>query len=106
MTLLSYCRSDSTKINKNNDANPHVMVREGVQDRLMSGETCTRRRRVCLAPSPLCKTVKENPLSLCTQRQPGSWDAKQLSQDREGPPLAFVCIFMLFCLCKIFTFYN
>lgn len=72
------------------------MTREGVQDRLLSGEVCTRR--MCLAPSPLCKTVKENPLSLCAQRESGCWDTKQLSQDREGPPLAFVCIFMLFCI--------
>lgn len=69
------------------------MTREGVQDRLLSGEVCTRR--MCLAPSPICKTVKENPLSLCTQRESEYWDAKQLSQDREGPLLAFVCIFML-----------
>ena len=27
MTLLSLCRSDSTKINKNNAANPYVMTR-------------------------------------------------------------------------------
>lgn len=79
------------------------MTREGVQDRLLSGEVCTRR--MCLAPSPLCKTVKENPLSPCAQ----SLDAGTLNSYLRIGRVLLLPLFVSLCfsvLCKLFTFYN
>lgn len=79
------------------------MTGEGVQDRLLSEKTCTTR--VCLAPSHLCKTVKENSPRICGPRE--SLEAQTPSSYLRMGWVCFLPFFVslrLSVLCKILLF--